>query len=87
MAVSPLVSRDEAFDARTAERSFRIGLTDSVEVLLGPALFPPLRARAGHPVAPSTLVSCNPSCSPRPPLGQLFLGCGSLGCGQIPYCH
>jgi DNA-binding transcriptional LysR family regulator len=36
--VAALVSRDEAFDARTAERSFRIGLTDSAEVLLGPAL-------------------------------------------------
>jgi LysR family transcriptional activator of mexEF-oprN operon len=33
-----LVSRDEAFDARTAERLFRIGLTDSAEVLIGPAL-------------------------------------------------
>jgi hypothetical protein len=50
--ISALVSRDEAFDARTAERSFRIGLTDSAEVLLGSALFPPLRGRAGHPVAP-----------------------------------
>src|ERR1700741_18020 len=36
--ISTLVSRDEAFDARTAERSFRIGLTDSAEVLIGPAL-------------------------------------------------
>jgi DNA-binding transcriptional LysR family regulator len=36
--ITALVSRDEAFDARTAERSFRIGLTDSAEVLLGPAL-------------------------------------------------
>jgi len=36
--ITALVSRDEAFDARTAERSFRIGLTDSAEVLIGPAL-------------------------------------------------
>lgn len=36
--VAALVSRDETFDARTAERLFRIGLPDSVEVRLGPAL-------------------------------------------------
>jgi LysR family transcriptional regulator, mexEF-oprN operon transcriptional activator len=36
--ITTLVSRDEAFDARTAERLFRIGLPDSVEVRLGPAL-------------------------------------------------
>jgi len=36
--ITALVSRDEAFDAGTAERSFRIGLTDSAEVLIGPAL-------------------------------------------------
>lgn len=36
--ITALVSRDEAFDARTAERLFRIGLPDSVEVRLGPAL-------------------------------------------------
>src|SRR5262245_48012969 len=36
--ITALVSRDETFDARTAERSFRIGLTDSAEVLIGPAL-------------------------------------------------
>ena len=36
--ITALVSRDKAFDARTAERLFRIGLPDSVEVLLGPAL-------------------------------------------------
>ena len=36
--ITALVSRDEVFDARTAARSFRIGLTDSAEVLLGPAL-------------------------------------------------
>jgi DNA-binding transcriptional LysR family regulator len=33
-----LVSRDEAFDARTAERLFRMVLTYSAEVLIGPAL-------------------------------------------------
>ena len=36
--ITTLVSRHETFDARTAERSFRIGLTDSAEVLIGPAL-------------------------------------------------
>src|SRR5215813_13124999 len=36
--IAALVSRDETFDARTAERSFRIGLTDSAAVLIGPAL-------------------------------------------------
>jgi LysR family transcriptional activator of mexEF-oprN operon len=36
--VAAVVSRDETFDARTAERLFRIGLPDSAEVLLGPAL-------------------------------------------------
>src|SRR5689334_9438196 len=36
--IQALVSRDEAFDPRTAERSFRLGLPDSTEVLLGPAL-------------------------------------------------
>jgi LysR family transcriptional regulator, mexEF-oprN operon transcriptional activator len=36
--ITALVSRDETFDARTAERLFRIGLPDSVEVRLGPAL-------------------------------------------------
>ena len=36
--VQALVSRDEAFDPRTAERTFRLGLPDSVEVLLVPAL-------------------------------------------------
>jgi LysR family transcriptional regulator, mexEF-oprN operon transcriptional activator len=44
--ISTLVSRDEAFDARTAERSFRIGLTDSAEVLIGPALLAHLCAAA-----------------------------------------
>ena len=36
--IEALVSRDEAFDPRTAERLFRIGLPDSTEVPLGPAL-------------------------------------------------
>lgn len=36
--IETLMSRDEVFDPRTAERLFRIGLPDSVEVLLGPAL-------------------------------------------------
>jgi LysR family transcriptional regulator, mexEF-oprN operon transcriptional activator len=36
--ITTLLSRDTAFDALTAERSFRLGLTDSAEVLLGPAL-------------------------------------------------
>jgi LysR family transcriptional regulator, mexEF-oprN operon transcriptional activator len=36
--IEALVSRDKAFDPRTAERLFRIGLADSMEVLLGPAL-------------------------------------------------
>jgi DNA-binding transcriptional LysR family regulator len=36
--IADLVSRDTTFDARTAERLFRIGLTDSAEALIGPAL-------------------------------------------------
>jgi len=36
--ITTLVSRDETFDAGTAERLFRIGLPDSAEVLFGPAL-------------------------------------------------
>jgi DNA-binding transcriptional LysR family regulator len=36
--IADLVSRDATFDARTAERLFRIGLTDSAEALIGPAL-------------------------------------------------
>jgi DNA-binding transcriptional LysR family regulator len=36
--IETLVSREEAFDPATAERVFRIGLPDSTEVLLGPAL-------------------------------------------------
>lgn len=38
LQVQALVSRDGAFDPRTAERTFRVGLPDSTEVLLGPAL-------------------------------------------------
>ena len=36
--IQALLSRDEAFDPRTAERTFRIGLPDSMEVLLVPTL-------------------------------------------------
>ena len=36
--ISALVSRAETFDARTAERLFRLGLPDTVEVRLAPAL-------------------------------------------------
>ena len=36
--IEALVSREEAFDPRTADRLFRIGLPDSSEILLGPAL-------------------------------------------------
>jgi DNA-binding transcriptional LysR family regulator len=36
--VQALVSRGEAFDPRTAERTFRFGLPDSTEVLLVPTL-------------------------------------------------
>jgi LysR family transcriptional activator of mexEF-oprN operon len=36
--ITTLVSREESFDAGKAERSFRIGLPDSAEVLFGPAL-------------------------------------------------
>lgn len=36
--VAALVSRDEEFDPATAERTFRIGLPDSVEMLVGPRL-------------------------------------------------
>lgn len=44
--VQALVTRDEAFDPRTADRQFRIGLPDSVEALLGPALLAHLCAEA-----------------------------------------
>jgi LysR family transcriptional activator of mexEF-oprN operon len=36
--ITSLVSREESFDPGRAERSFRIGLPDSAEVLFGPAL-------------------------------------------------
>ena len=36
--IAALVSPAEGFDARTAERLFRLGLPDTVEVRLGPAL-------------------------------------------------
>src|SRR5262245_44670301 len=55
--ITALVSRDDTFDARIAERLFRIGLPDSAEVLLGPAL--PTSARP-HPVS---------SCACTPPTG------------------
>jgi LysR family transcriptional regulator, mexEF-oprN operon transcriptional activator len=36
--IETLVSRQQVFDPATAERTFRIGLPDSTEVLIGPAL-------------------------------------------------
>src|SRR3712207_1198732 len=36
--IQALVSRDEAFDLRTAERTFRVGLPDSMEMLIVPSL-------------------------------------------------
>ena len=52
--IEALVSRDKSFDPRTAERLFRIGLPDSMEVLLGPALLAYLlRGRARYPSAPA----------------------------------
>ena len=36
--IEAMVARDDSFDPRTAERLFRIGLPESVEVLIGPAL-------------------------------------------------
>lgn len=44
--IESLVSREERFDPATAERLFRIGLPDSIEVLLGPALLAYLCAAA-----------------------------------------
>lgn len=41
--IQALVSRDEAFDPGTAERIFRIGLPDSMEILIIPALLAELR--------------------------------------------
>lgn len=60
--IQALVSRDEAFDPRTAERTFRVGLPDSVEVLAVPALLAHLcEAAPGihlrlHTVDPSRLL-------------------------------
>lgn len=44
--VTALVSPSQAFDPRTAERAFTIGLPDGAEVLLGPALLSTLRESA-----------------------------------------
>ena len=44
--IEALVSRADAFDPRTTERVFRIGMPDSMEVLLGPALLEHLCAAA-----------------------------------------
>src|SRR5262245_65885342 len=44
--ITALVSPGQTFDARTAERAFRIGLPDGAEVLLGPALVSYLRESA-----------------------------------------
>ena len=44
--VEALFSHDQAFDPRTAERTIRIGLPDSVEVLMVPALLALLREAA-----------------------------------------
>ena len=41
--IQVVVSRDEAFDPRTAERTFRLGLPDSMEILIVPALLAYLR--------------------------------------------
>ena len=60
--VQALLSRDEAFDPRTAERTFRVGLPDSTEVLLVPALLARLCEEAPgvhlrlHNIDPSRLL-------------------------------
>jgi DNA-binding transcriptional LysR family regulator len=41
--IQGLVSRDEAFDPATADRTFRFGLPDSMEILIVPALLAHLR--------------------------------------------
>jgi DNA-binding transcriptional LysR family regulator len=41
--IQALVSRDEAFDPPTAERTFRLGLPDSMEILIVPSLLAYLR--------------------------------------------
>ena len=60
--IEALVSRDKSFDPRTAERLFRIGLPDSMEILLAPALLAYLREVAPsihlrlHNIDPSQLL-------------------------------
>lgn len=44
--IRALVSRDEAFDPPTAERTFRLGLPDSMEILIVPSLLAYLREAA-----------------------------------------
>ena len=44
--IESLVRHDQAFDPATAERLFQVGLPDSIEVLLGPALLALLCAEA-----------------------------------------
>ncbi len=44
--VRTLLAREEAFDPATAERTFRLGLPDSMEMLIGPPLLAHLRAYA-----------------------------------------
>jgi len=44
--IQTLVSRDEAFDPATAERTFRFGLPDSMEILIVPTLLARLRELA-----------------------------------------
>jgi DNA-binding transcriptional LysR family regulator len=41
--IQAVVSRDEDFDAATAERTFRVGLSDSMEILIVPTLLAQLR--------------------------------------------
>ncbi|ORE90880.1 LysR family transcriptional regulator [Acuticoccus yangtzensis] len=44
--IRALLARDETFDPGTAVRTFRLGLPDSMEMLIGPALLAHLRAHA-----------------------------------------
>ncbi|RAI03260.1 LysR family transcriptional regulator [Acuticoccus sediminis] len=44
--VRNILAREEPFDPGTAERTFRLGLPDSMEMLIGPALLTHLRAHA-----------------------------------------
>lgn len=57
--IQALLSRDKAFDPRTAERTFRVGLSDSTEVLLIPALLD--RLREGAPGVHLRLHNIDPS--------------------------